>query len=336
LGRGEGANDGTPGLSGWGELAVLIVTGPNGNVGSELVDELVARGDVPFRIAAHTPAKIAARYGGQAPAVQFDYGDRATWGPALEGGTTLFLLFPLPHPTTARERMVPFVEFAAANGIEHIIYVSVPKANELKFVPHYHVEQALERSGIGWTVLQASYFAQNLTRAISTHIVDIALHNEIFIPAGRGKTSFVDSRDLAQAALNIVREPELHRGKRYVLTGPELLDFDQVARIFSEELGRPIRYANPSMPRFLWRLKRRGVASDTLFFMFMVYMLTRFGKNAVMTDTLPKLLGAAPRTMRDYVRDYREQWTPEFVARLERVNTPGFRPRDAELRAKNI
>lgn len=317
-------------------MAVLIVTGPNGNVGSELVDALVARGDVPFRIAAHTPAKIAARYGSAAPVAKFDYGDRATWAPALAGGKTLFLLFPLPHPTTAKERMVPFVEFAAKSGIEHIIYVSVPKANELKFVPHWHVEHALERSGIAWTVLQASYFAQNLTRAISTHIVDIALHDEIFIPAGGGKTSFVDSRDLAQATLNILKDPAAHRNRRYVVTGPELLDFWQVARIFSEELGRPIRYSNPSMPAFLWRLKRRGVGSDTLFFMFMVYMLTRFGKNAVMTDALPALLGQAPRTMRDYVRDYREQWTPEFVATLERVNTPGFRARDADLKAKNI
>lgn len=315
---------------------MLIVTGPNGNVGGELVDELVARGDIPFRVAAHTPAKLSARYGSRVETRKFDFGDRASWGPALAGGTALFLLFPLPHPRTAKERMVPFVEFAAAQGIEQIVYVSVPKAHELKFVPHYHVEHALERSGTGWTVLQASYFAQNLTRAISTHIVDIALHDEIFIPAGRGKTSFVDSRDLAQAAVRIFQDPAAHRNRRYLVTGPELLDFDQVARIFSEELGRPIRYANPSMPRFLWRLKRRGVASDTLFFMFMVYALTRFGKNAVMTDTLPRLLGRPPRTMRDYVRDYRDHWTPEFVAALERVTTPGFRARDADLRTKNI
>lgn len=315
---------------------MLIVTGPNGNVGGELVDELVARRDLPFRIAAHTPSKIHTRYGADVPVRRLDYGDRETWGPALEGGTTLFLLFPLPHKKTALTRMVPFVEAAAAAGIRHVIYVSVPKAERLEFVPHHHVEKALERSGIGWTVLQASYFAQNLTRAISTHIVDIALHDEIFIPAGRGRTSFIDSRDLAQAILNIARDPAPHRARRYVVSGPELLDFHQVARIFTEELGRPIRYTDPSTPRFLWRLWRRGVAPDTLFFMTMVYALTRFGKNAVMTDELPRLIGRPPRTMRDYVRDHRDQWTPEFVGRLEKVATPGFRAREADLRVKNI
>jgi uncharacterized protein YbjT (DUF2867 family) len=315
---------------------MLIVSGPNGNVGTELVDALVAQSDVPFRVAAHTPAKMAGRHGGQLPIVRLDYGDRSTWEPALAGGTSLFLLFPLPHPKTAKARMVPFVQFAVQAGIRHIIYISVPKANELKFVPHYWVEQAIESSGVDYTILQASYFAQNLTRAISSHIVDIALYDEVFIPAGSGKTSFIDSRDLAQATLNIVRNPESHRRSRYLVTGPELLDFYEVADVLRAELQRPVRYTNPSMARFWWRLWRRGVAPDTLFFMTMVYGLTRFGKNAALTDTLPALLGRPPRTMRDYVRDYREQWTREYVATLDRVHTPGFSGSEANLKAGNI
>jgi uncharacterized protein YbjT (DUF2867 family) len=315
---------------------MLIISGPNGNVGTELVDAVVAQQTMPFRIAAHTPAKLEKRHGGTLPIARLDYGDPSTWADALAGGTVLFLLFPLPHPRTAKKRMVPFVEYAVRAGISHIIYISVPKANELKFVPHYWVEQAIERSGADYTILQASYFAQNLTRAISSHIVDIALYDEVFIPAGGGKTSFLDSRDLAQAVLNIACDPAPHRGKRYVVSGPELLDFHDVADILSEELKRPIRYTNPSMARFWWRLWRRGVAPDTLFFMTMVYALTRFGKNAVLTDTLPALLGRRPRTMRDYVRDYRAHWTKDHVATLGPVHTPGFRGRDANLKARNI
>jgi len=315
---------------------MLIVTGPNGNVGTELVRTLAEREDIPFRVAAHTPAKLVAAHGADLPVVKFDFNDRATWGPTLAGGKTLFLLFPLPHAHTAKARMMPFVEAAAAAGIEHIIYVSVPAAQKLKFVPHYWVEKAIRESGIAFTILQATYFSQNLTRAISSHIIDIALYNEIFIPAGRGKTSFIDSRDLADAIINITLDREKHRDQTYVVSGPENLDYYQVAEIFTEELHRPIRYSNPWMGHFLWRLKARGVPNDVLFFMFVVYNLTRVGKNAVMTDNLTKLLGRAPRTMRDYVRDYREHWTPEFVARLDKIVTPGFFASDHDLKAKNI
>jgi len=301
-------------------------------VGSELTEALAAQSDIPYRIAAHTPEKVTRRFGANVPVVKFDFGDRSTWPAVLEGGKILFLLFPLPHGKTAKSRMMPFVEAAAKAGIEHIIYVSVPGAHKIKIVPHYWVEHAIRNSGVAYTILQASYFAQNFTRAISSHIVDIAMNNEIFIPAKRGTTTFLDSRDLAQAALNIVRDPAPHKNQTYVLSGPEALDHYQAATIFSEELGRPIRYSDPSMPHFLWRMMRRGVPSDVLFFMFVVYNLTRVGKNAVMTETLGKLLGHSPRTLRDFVRDNRHQWTPEFVAKLEKVVTPGFQGKNLEAK----
>ena len=54
---------------------MLIVTGPNGNVGSDLVEELAGQDAVPYRIAAHTPAKVQARWGANLPVVKFDFGD---------------------------------------------------------------------------------------------------------------------------------------------------------------------------------------------------------------------------------------------------------------------
>ncbi len=303
---------------------MFVVTGPSGNVSSELTTALAAQSDIPYKIAARNPQKIQDQYGAHVPTVRFDFGKRETWGPTLDGCKTLFLLFPLPHPVTAKERMAPFVEAARDAGVEHIIYVSVPGADKLKFVPHYWVEKAIRDSGVNYTILEASYFAQNFTRAISSHIIDIALKGEVFVPTGKGKTSFLDSRDLSDAIMNIIRKPEPHYKKTYVVSGPERLDMWEVAQIFSEELGRDIRYVNPSLPRFLYRYIRRGVPGDVLFFMSVVYTLTRFGKNEPLTDILPELLGKPPRTFRDYVRDYKDQWTPEFVATLEKVVTPGL------------
>lgn len=303
---------------------MLVVTGPSGNVGTELVRQLIDRQDTPFRIAAHTPSKIAERYGSGVPHRKFDFADRATWAPTLDGATSLFLLFPLPHPRTAKQQMAPFVQFAADAGIEHIIYISVPGAEKYPFIPHNTVEKAIRESGTDYTILQATYFSQNLTRTISSHIVDIALAGEIFIPAGQGKTSFIDSRDVAEAVINIVHDPAPHKKRTYVVSGPEALAYDQAAQIMSAELGRKITYADPNPIAFWSRLRKRNVPSDVLFFMELVYGLTRFGKNAVMTDELERLLGRPPRRFADYVRDYKDQWTPENVASLEAVRTPGF------------
>ncbi|MFM2042742.1 MAG: hypothetical protein RLY86_1318 [Pseudomonadota bacterium] len=305
---------------------MIVITGPNGNVGTELVRMMAAQTELPFRIAAHSPDKIRRLYGADVQAVKFDYADRGTWAGVLAGISTLFLLFPLPHPRTARTWMVPFVEAAKAAGVRHIVYVSVPGADTLKMVPHYTVERAIEATGVPYTILRASYFAQNLVRDITTHSVDIAKYGEIFIPAKGGKTSFIDSRDMASVAIDVFRHPDRHANRAYVLTGPEPLDFHQVAAMLTEELGRPVRYADPSMPRFWWRMHRRGVPFDTLFFMTIVYGLTRGGKNAPMTDTLPRLLGRPATGMRQFIRDYRDRFTPEAADALlaARPVSPGL------------
>lgn len=303
---------------------MILVTGPNGNVGTELVRMLIADGTLPFRIAANTPSKIEALYGPDAPKVRFSFADRSTWDAALAGVSTVFLLFPLPHPGTAKSWMLPFVEAARAAGVQHIIYLSVPTAGDTKLVPHYTVERAIEASGMGYTFLRAAFFAQNLCRDITTHAVDIAASDEIIVPAGKGGTSFVDSRDVAEVAVKVMRDPAAHAGKAYVLTGPEVLDYHQVAAIMSEELGRPIRYREPSIFRF-WRTVGPRVTWDTLLFMTGVYVLTRRGKNKDMTDTLPQLLGRPPRTMRDFVRDYREKFTGEAATKAVKVQTPGMK-----------
>ena len=303
---------------------MILVTGPNGNVGTELVRMLIADGTLPFRIAANTPSKIEALYGPDAPKVKFSFDDRSTWGPALEGVSMVFLLFPLPHPGTAKRWMLPFVAAAREAGVRHVIYLSVPTAGETKLVPHYTVERAIEASGMDYTFLRAAFFSQNLCRDITTHAVDIAASDEIIVPAGKGGTSFVDSRDVAEVAVNVMRDPAPHVGKAYVLSGPEVLDYHQVAAIMSEELGRPIRYREPSILRF-WRTVGPRVTWDTLLFMTGVYILTRRGKNRDITDTLPRLLGRPPRTMRDFVRDYRDKFTGDAAKVAVKVATPGLK-----------
>lgn len=305
---------------------MIVVTGPNGNVGTELVRMLIRDGTLPFRIAANTPAKIDALYGPNVPRVRFSFDDRSTWEAALEGISTLFLLFPLPHPRTARSWMVPFVAAAKAAGAQHIVYVSVPGAETTKFVPHYTVERAIKASAVPYTFLRASYFAQNLIRDITTHAVDIARSDEILIPAGKGETSFVDSRDVAQVAIAVMRDPAAHANQAYVLTGPEAINFYRVAELMTDVLGRHIAYRNPSLLRF-WRTVGPRVSWDTLFFMTGVYMLTRFGKNAPMTDTLPSLLGRPSTTMRQFLADHAERFTGEAAKHSVKVATPGlFKP----------
>lgn len=293
---------------------MIVVTGPNGNVGTELAHALSRQTELPYRIVSRHPERLKQQFGAHTPVAKFDFDDRSTWKETLAGIDTLFLLFPLPHPVTARERMAPFSTAAVEAGCKHIIYVSVPGADKYSVVPHYTVERHIESLGAPYTFLRPTYFSQNLCRDISTHGVDIAQSNEIYIPAGKGRTSFIDSRDVADAALAVMRDPKPHYNKAYLLTGPEHLDFFQVADIFTEVLGRKVRYTHPSLPAFWYRMWRRKVGWDVIFFMTITYTLARTGRNEAASDDLKNLLDRPPRTMRQFVQDFRDRWTPRAAA----------------------
>lgn len=142
--------------------------------------------------------------------------------------------------------------------------MSVFGADRARFIPHYTVEAALRASTMASTVLRCSFFMQNLHRSISTHGVDVAEAGELFIPAGRGKTTFLDARDAADVAAAVLAHPDAHRDAVYHLTGPTPLTMAEVAAAMTAVLGRPIRYVNPSLLQFAKRLRRRGVAGTRL------------------------------------------------------------------------
>ena len=288
---------------------MLLITGPTGNVGQELVEVLLARPPgMPWRVASRHPETLRERVRGAAEVAAFDFFDRSTWAVALDGVEVLFLLFPLPGNRAAREAVVPFVAAAEAAGCRHVVYVSVFGADRAKFIPHYTVEQALIASSMTWTSLRCSFFMQNLHRALSTHGTDIAERGELFVPAGRGRTSFIDARDAAEVAAVALSDPAAHRDVAYHLTGPAALTMDEVATELTAALGFPVRYTRPGLVRFAARLRRRGVGWDTIGFMSAVYTLTRLGRNQPITAEVEQLLGRPPRTLEEFLRDSAWRW----------------------------
>lgn len=285
---------------------MILITGPSGNVGAELVDLLAQQpARAPIRVASRHPEQIGDN---GFEACVFDFFDRSTWNSALSGVKSLFLLFPLPGNRAARDAVIPFAHAAHQAGCEHVVYVSVFGADRARIIPHYKVEAALRSLPMSWTVLRCSFFMQNLHREISTHGLDIAERGELFIPAGRGRTTFIDARDAAAVAAMALADPASHRDRVHHLTGAEALTMSEVAEALSEALGYRVTYVHPSLARFAARLRGRGIGWDTIGFMSAVYTLTRWGRNQPLTGDVQQLLGRPPTTLRQFLHESAWRW----------------------------
>lgn len=288
---------------------MIVITTPSGTVGSEVVKLLTTHTPVlPFRVVTRNISKIQQQYGEQIDVVRCDFDEPDSWPAALKDIRILFLVVPKPQPKLIRERIQPFIDAAIQAGCQHIIYQSVPHADKQKMLPHYALERYIETTNVSYTMLRPSYFMQNLCGKNSTHGVDIATRHEIFIPAGRGRISFIDTYDVAEAVVKVCERPDEHLNKGYLLTGPQSLDLFAVARIFSDVLEEPVHYTNPSIPRFWSRMKQRGVPLDLLLFMIAEYTFIRFGQGGFLSDDLEKLLGRKPTAVQEFVVKNRERW----------------------------
>ncbi|MBE2237487.1 MAG: SDR family oxidoreductase [Caldilineaceae bacterium] len=282
--------------------ATILVTGASGNVGAEVVKRLLA-GGLPVRAADRKPARLRERFGDALEVVEFDFMRPETYTAAFAGIERMFLMRP-PQLTNVKKYIVPALDAARQAGVRHVVFLSLIGIENNQQVPHYAVEQYLVASPLSYTFLRASFFMQNLN---TTHRDEIRERSELYVPVGKGKTSFIDARDIAAVGALALSQPG-HENKAYDLTGSEALDYYAVAAIFSEVLGRPITYRNPSALGFLWRQVRGGVSLPFAVVMTWLYNSTRKGMAAQVTDEVQRLLGRAPISLRQYVIDYQDVW----------------------------
>lgn len=278
----------------------ILVTGATGNVGAEVI-RLLQQQNCHAIAAVRNPDKAEQILGSNIHCIPFDFTNPNTFTSAFLGVNKLFLVRP-PALANLRKDIAPALQAAIAAGVEHIVFLSILGAERNKVVPHSQIERYITELGIKATFLRASFFMQNLN---TTHREDIK-NGELFLPAGNGKTSFIDVRDIAAVAVRALIEDG--HSNAYALTGNEALTYYEVADIFTSVLGKQIRYTNPSLLKFIWEMRSRGLKIDFILIMAAIYTTARLGLAGAVTSDTEQLLGRPPLTMRQYVEDYRQFW----------------------------
>ena len=275
----------------------VLVTGANGSVGRHVVSALSEQG-VAVRQAVSTVNSRTS-----ADQVRFDFADPGTWERALDGVDRVFLMRP-PAISDIKGVIRPFIAALARQPIKTVVVLSVMGVNPA--VPHWQLERDVKASGLGWVMLRPAFFMQNLE---SAYLSDIRDHARIRLPAGQGRTSFIDTRDIADVAALALTRPDEHTGQAYTLTGGEALGWSAVASMLSAELGRPIVYQPIGLLAARGELKAQQLPKAYVNVQLLINVVARLGMAAKVTDELPTLLGRPPRLLSRYLHDNRAAWT---------------------------
>ena len=279
----------------------ILVTGATGRVGRHVVEQLVKRG-AKVRVLTRDPSKANVPTGVEV--AKGDLLDIDALRAAFDGVRTLFLL----NAVTGDEFTQAIIthNIAREAGVERVVYQSVFDAGGAVNVPHFAVksgaERMLERMGFSATILRPSYFIDN-----ELMIKDVILNHGVYpMPIGSKGVAMVDGRDIAEvAAIELIRRDgasERFPVETINLVGPDTLTGPQVAKIWSDLLGRPIVYGGDD-PGGFEKNMASFVPKWTAYEMRLMaerYVTDGMIPEASDVERLTKILGRPLHTYRDF------------------------------------
>jgi uncharacterized protein YbjT (DUF2867 family) len=276
----------------------VLVTGASGNVGSYVVKELLKIGEKVVTAGTDTK-KLKNMFGDTVDVIEFDFISGQTFKDALNGVDRVFLMRP-PHLGKPQD-LYPFIDSMKSSNIKLVSFLSLMGVETNTIPPHHKIEKYIESVGIPYAHIRPGFFMQNVS---GIHSVEIREEDKIFIPAGKSKTSFIDAADIGLAIAVLLNEPEKYKNTAHTLTGPEALDFYQVAAILSRITGRKITYDKPGYLKFRsYYIKQRGLDKGFVNVTVALYFITRMGTAKAVTDDFYNLTGKKQRTFEDFARE---------------------------------
>lgn len=263
------------------DTSLTLVLGGTGKTGRRVVERLRAMG---------RPVRVGSRTGSP----PFDWDDRSTWRAALRGVQSAYVTY---QPDLAIPRALGIVQafFAEALecGVDKLVLLSGRGEIECE-----HAEQALQASGVDWTILRASWFAQNFSESF---FLDSILADEVALPVGSVPEPFVDVDDIAEVAVAALTTSQ-HSGQLYELTGPRAMTFADAVAEISQSTGRDIRYVPVPPAAYRSALEAAQLPTETIDLVLYLFTTVLDGRNTHVTNGVQRALGRAPRDFTDYVK----------------------------------
>ena len=279
---------------------MILVTGATGTTGSEVVRQLAAA-RLPVRAFVRNAEKAASLRQAGAEIAVGDLDRPESLEPALDGVSALFLLSPAdPRQIEQQGRAV---ETAKGAGVRHVVKLSALGAHVDAPVSllrwHGQTEKQIEESGLAWTHLRPHYFMQN-TLGFAASIV---AEGRFYAPLRDGKIGIVDTRDIAAVAVGALTTAG-HEGKAYDITGPEALDFEELAACIAAATGRPVTYVDVPPSTAEKAMIAAGMPDWLADALVGLYGIFGAGHASTITSVVQEVSGRPARTFAQFAREH--------------------------------
>ena len=260
----------------------ILVLGGTGKTGRRIVERLQAR-NLPVRV------------GSRSAQPSFQWEAPESWAAALNGVSAVYVsYYPDLAAPGAADAIQRFTDIAVKSGVKRLVLLSGRGEPEAQ-----RCEEIVRTSGLEYTLLRASWFAQNFSE---NYLLEPLLAGEVVLPAGNVGEPFVDADDIADVAVEALIDAR-HAGQLYELTGPRLWTFAEAVAEIARASGRSIRYVQVPVHEYEGALAQVGLEPELVRLIAYLFGEVLDGRNSSTADGVSRALGRPARDFSDYVRD---------------------------------
>ncbi|KAK3329743.1 hypothetical protein B0H66DRAFT_634881 [Apodospora peruviana] len=301
------------------KLSAVLVLGGTGTVGSRVAQQLLAQ-DKPVYVASRKG--ISSSGSSEGHEVVFNWQDRATWSKPFEiaakkpdagGGNkaapirSVYLI--APPVLDSASIMMEFVDFARDRGVRRVVLQSassIEPGGPAMGKVHAYLRELGQRGEVEWAVIRPSWFQQNFARQ-ANHVKSIKEEGKVYSATGDGKIPWVSADDIAAVAVRALTMPD-PVNTEYMVLGPELLSYDDIAHTLSEVLGKKIVHVDLSSADLEKRHQSFGMPADYASMMSALDTGIKYGMENRTNDVVLSVTGVPPKRFREFAESNKEVW----------------------------
>jgi NAD(P)H dehydrogenase (quinone) len=294
-------------------ILVAGAAGRVGGVGGAVVDALLKRGLTVRALVRRDDERADKLRSSGAEVIVGDLTQPADVARALEGCRRMYFGMSVSPPYL--EASVIAAAVARERGdLEAFVNISQMTVSEMSLTKmtdspqqrqHWLAEQVLNWSGLPVVHVRATVFLQHFF-FLAWAAESISRDGTIQLPFGRGKTSPIDTQDVAEVIATILANPTGHVGKVYELTGPQSLDIDSLAAEYAAALGRPVHYVDDPFESWLDQLRLRTLPEHVFHHLVTMAKLHAANRYDRLTHDVEKIIGKPATRVRDFVARHAE------------------------------
>lgn len=275
---------------------MYLVTGATGNVGSEVVEQLLTRGE-HVRVFTRNAGKVT-RWGNRVEVVVGDFENPATFARALADVNAAFLM----TQTSDVQQFQQLIDAAESEGRPKIIFLStlaVSMPESLIGKIHKEKEDAIRESGLEGTFIRPGGFMSNAYRWIGS----IKNEGVVYNGMGAGKFAPIAPQDIAAVAVKALTASN-GSGEVFELTGGEYVTVPEQVNLLADILRKPIRCVDLPAEALVQYMMRDGLPAHVAAAVAQSYEAVRNGHAAtMMTGTVESVTGRPPKTFAAWARE---------------------------------